>query len=335
MKMIKELLPGFAVCVIIAVIGQCIAMFVPTVGSALFAIFIGMFCGNTFLNKPIFNKGTKFSESKLLEVSIVLTGLTLQISDILNIGINGIVFIMCQMFLTIASVYILGRLLKFNKRFSLCMCAGNAVCGSSAIGTIAPIVKADSAEKGISITVVNVMGTVLMITLPLLTGVIFPGSAVKTSAMIGGTLQSIGQVIAAGKLVSETVTQMSTVFKIVRIVFLVVVAFVFAKMNTNEGEKLFSSSGNSETKVKAGVPWFILGFFALCIVTAFGIVPSFVSVGAKAISNQFEIIALAAIGMRVKFKDIVREGPKAIAYGGLVALCQVTFAFILIELLIK
>ncbi|UTY40110.1 putative sulfate exporter family transporter [Allocoprobacillus halotolerans] len=64
------------------------------------------------------------------------------------------------------------------------MC-GNAVCGSSAIGTVSPIVEADSKDKGISITIVNVTGTILMVVLPLLTGLLYHHDTLQTSAMIG------------------------------------------------------------------------------------------------------------------------------------------------------
>ena len=58
-----------------------------------------------------------------------------------------------------------------------------------------------------------------------------------------------------------------------------------------------------------------------------------ISTTAKTISSQFEIIALAAIGMRVKFKDLIKEGPKAMLYGCLTGGSQVIIAFILIALL--
>lgn len=51
------------------------------------------------------------------------------------------------------------------------------------------------------------------------------------------------------------------------------------------------------------------------------------------VSSQFEIIALAAIGMRVKFADLIKEGPKAMLYGCLTGTSQIIFAFILIALL--
>ena len=151
--------PGFLVCLVLALIAQGIAKFLPSIGAALFAIGLGILCGNTFLNKPCFDAGTKFSERNLLEYSIVLTGASLLLSDILALGLRGLGFIACQMALTVAVAYLIDRKMGFGKKFSLLMGAGNAVCGSSAIATVSPVVKANSKDKGISITIVNVTGT--------------------------------------------------------------------------------------------------------------------------------------------------------------------------------
>lgn len=333
MEKIKAYGPGFIVCLIIGLIAQQIAKLVPSIGAALFAIGMGMLAGNTFLNKEIFNMGTKFSESRLLEYSIVLTGLTLQLTDIMGIGVQGVGFIALQMTCTVMTCYFIGKKLGFAKKFSLLMCAGNAVCGSSAIGTVAPIVEADSKDKGISITIVNVTGTVLMVVLPLLTGWLYHHETLKTSAMIGGTLQSIGQVIASAVMVNGEVVEFATIFKIVRIIFIVFIALFYSKMNLEEGEPLFSKHTKTAAKVKAGIPWFVVGFFVLSLLNSTGLIPHVVSVMAKSISSQFEIIALAAIGMRVKFKDLVKEGPKAILYGGLTGTAQIILAIIFITIL--
>ncbi|WP_394925434.1 YeiH family protein [uncultured Robinsoniella sp.] len=332
---LKDLIPGFLVCLVISSIAQLISSFVPAVGSALFAIGIGILCGNTFLNRESLNKGCKFSESRLLEYSIVLTGLTLHLSDILGVGIYGIIFIALQMALTITGTYLIGKGLGFRKKFCLLMCAGNAVCGSSAIGTISPVVNADAKDKGISITIVNITGTFLMVILPVITGLLYHNETIHTAGMIGGILQSIGQVIASAKFINDDVVQMATIFKIIRIVFLVVVALAFSKMNVKDGEKLFfgkqKKPGNK--KISCGIPWFIIGFFILSIISSLDIVALPLVKAAKLVSGQFEIIALAAIGMRVKFQDLLNEGPKSMLYGGLVGTMQIVLAMGLLLLL--
>lgn len=339
LKTVVNFIPGCVCCVIIALLAQFLSRFVPAVGAALIAIGLGILCGNTVLNREVLSKGTKFSESRLLEYSIVLMGLTLSLSDMLQVGWQGVLFVFLQMSLTITAVYLLGRWLRFGRKFSLLMCAGNAVCGSSAIGTIAPVIGADAKDKGISITIVNVTGTVFMVLLPLFSGLLYQHAVLPTSAMVGGQLQSIGQVIASAKLISEPVVELSTVFKLIRILFLVGVAFVFSRMNTKEEGGLFDKKADKEDaerpqkkKFSCGVPWFIIGFFLLSILNSTGVVPMAVSSLSKAVSGQFEIIALAAIGMRVKFRDLIREGPKALLYGGMVGTVQTLLAMGLIAL---
>ncbi len=339
---IKDILPGFLACLILAMIAKGIAHFLPTVGAAMFAILLGILAGNTILDRDIFAKGSKFSESRLLEYSIVLMGATLYLQQVFSIGVRGVAFIVLQMSATIAFAYLIGHGLGFSKKFSLLMCAGNAVCGSSAIASVSPILDAETKDKGLSITIVNITGTFLMVILPLLTGLLYHHDVLPTSAMIGGIMQSIGQVIASAKFVSDDVVTMATIFKIVRIIFLVGVALLFAKMNTTDGKPLFAKevaaemeqTNTASKKVKARIPWFIIGFFLLSIINSLQLIPGFASDAAHFISNQFEIIALAAIGMRVKFKTLLNEGPKAMLYGGLVGTCQVIIAFLLIHFIL-
>ncbi|MCA9766217.1 MAG: putative sulfate exporter family transporter, partial [Carnobacterium sp.] len=202
----------------------------------------------------------------------------------------------------------------------------------SAIGTVAPVIDAQEKDKGLSITIVNVTGTLLMVTLPVLSAILYTHETVQTSALIGGTVQSIGQVIASAKLVNDDVANLSIVFKLMRVLLIIGVALVFGKMNFEKDKPLFSKSTSQHEKTKnsAGVPWFIIGFFCLFLLRSFISLPDYMITSAQGISNQFEIAALAAIGLRVKFSDIVKEGPKTLLYGLLVGTTQILVAVTLI-----
>lgn len=333
---LKGIGPGLLISILISVVSQLLAKFLPTLGAALIAILLGMLLGNTLFKKPSLNPGTKFSEKRLLEYSIVLNGLILDFQMIQSAGVKGFFFIIIQMALTIYIAYKLGMFFGFNKKFALLMGAGNAVCGSSAIGTVSPIVKASDKDKGISITMVNVTGTFLMIGLPLLSAVVYNHATLQTSALIGGTVQSIGQVIASAKLVNDDVVALSTVFKLMRVLLIMGVALLYSRMNMDEGARLFSKKTNIQTagkeKISVGIPWFIIGFFILFLVRSFNLAPTGLLTSSKWISSQFEITALAAIGMRVKFADIVKEGPKSLSYGLLIGVIQVVMALGLVKL---
>ena len=333
-KNIKSILPGFIVALIVALSSMFLAKFVPALGAAPIAIFLGMFVGNIFLNQKVFQRGYKFSESDLLSYSIVLLGATLSISTISEIGLNGVMFIVLQMTATIIGALYIGKKLGFAQNFRFLMASGNAVCGSSAIAATAPVIDADDNDKGIAITIVNVTGIVLMFLLPLLGDILYKNDTLHTSAIIGGILQSMGQVVASGAMVNEGVKDLSTIFKIVRIIFLVVVVFVFGhlKNKTNKEIAVEEVEGVKNRKIK--VPWYVIGFFIMCGLFSVNIISSDVSALCKEVSKVLEIIALAAIGLRVNIRELIKQGKNATLYAMFVGLVQIVSAVVLIGILL-
>ena len=329
----KSIIPGLLVSTVVAIISMYLAKFLPQLGAASIAIFLGMIVGNLFLNQEVFKEGYKFSESNLLSYSIVLLGATLSVSTIIELGFSGILFIMIQMTVTIVGAMYIGKKLGFGENFRFLMASGNAVCGSSAIAATAPVIDADDKDKGIAITIVNVTGVFLMIGLPILTKFLYGHELIKTSAMIGGTLQSVGQVVASGAMVNEATKDLATLFKIVRVILLVVVVFIFGNMKNKSNQ----SSTNKETctsKKRIKVPWYVIGFFITCALFSLNIISPQVSHLAKEVSSKLEIIALAAIGLRVNIKDLIKQGKAVSLYGLFVGILQVISATILIGILL-
>mgnify|MGYP002231013906 CR=1 FL=1 len=179
--------PGFLVCAVIAAISQYIAKFVPQIGAALFAIGIGVFCGNTFLNKKMFSSRNQLFWEKFIRIFhrinrcylIVKWNFCAWFERNWIYCDTNVSYDMCRL-----SSW---KSIWHEKKFRLLMGAGNAVCGSSAIASVSPILDADTKDKGIAITIVNVTGTVLMVLLPILPVFLPALKCCTTSAMIGGT----------------------------------------------------------------------------------------------------------------------------------------------------
>ncbi len=68
-------------------------------------------------------------------------------------------------------------------------------------------------EKRLAVTLVNLMGTILMLTLPVISLLAFHHDNFLRGALIGGTVQSVGQVIASATMVNEPTTTYATLFK--------------------------------------------------------------------------------------------------------------------------
>src|SRR5574337_515399 len=164
----KAILPGLGLSIIVAIIGKLCALALPSLGGATLAILLGIVLGNTIFKQAYLADGTKFSESKLLECSVVLLGFTVTFQTISRLGLNGLGFIIVMMTVVIISAMFIGKKLGFSENVGILMASGNAVCGSSAIGAVAPTIGADDDEKGQVITLVNLLGTVMMLALPLI-----------------------------------------------------------------------------------------------------------------------------------------------------------------------
>lgn len=324
------ILPGLGLSFMVALLSKLLAIFLPKLGAATLAILIGIVLGNTIFKQESLAAGTKFSESRLLEYSVVLLGFTVTFQTISGMGIKGVIFVLALMTIVITSTYFLGKKLGFDQKMSLMMAGGNAVCGSSAIGAIAPAIKADDEEKGQIITLVNLLGTIMMLTLPFLGLALFGAKTLPISGLLGGTLQSVGQVVAGASLVNHDVLQFSMLFKILRIIMLVVVVLVFERIARQGDPQLAQDKVGKPT---IAVPWYIMGFFAFCVLNSFVTLPPVFNETAHFFSTWFETTALAAIGLRLDFRKFLKEGPRFLLYGLGVGTLQTVAAVLLIFLL--
>ena len=334
---------GIGLALIVGLIAYFLNLYViKGLGAPTLAILLGIVLGNAYFHQAILSSGTAWSEKKLLEFSVMFLGATVTFETISKLGFNGVGFILLQMTATIAFVIFIGRKLGFSKNEARLMATGNAVCGSSAIAAVDPVIGATVKEKSTAITMVNLMGTVLMLGLPSLSTALFGSSNFLRGALIGGTVQSVGQVVAAGTMVNPATTTMATLFKIMRIIMLVFVVLFMGSMARRDSKKAALASGDSQastagkTTVKRNsfLPWYVIGFIILCVLDTIFHFPEQVATIAHFISSWCEIIALAAIGLRLNLVEFLRAGKKLMAYGFATIAFQVILALILIKVLL-
>lgn len=172
----------------------------------------------------------------------------------------------------------------------------------------------------------------MMLTLPFLGLHLFGDNLIEKSALLGGTLQSVGQVVAGASLLDASVVQFAMLFKILRIMMLVVVVYLFEKFMQKKTVATTDVSHTKQTKRKLPLPWYVLGFVIFCLINSLFTLPAFIDHTAHFVSNWFEITALAAIGLRLDFAKFMKEGPRFLSYGLSVGLLQTTMALLFIWL---
>jgi uncharacterized integral membrane protein (TIGR00698 family) len=295
-------------------------------GAPTLALLIGILLGNTILQSVDFEAGTAFAEKRLLEYSVMLLGLTMTFQAIAVLRFKGVVYILILMILTIKFIEMFGLRVGFSQKETALFASGNAVCGSSAIASVSSVIGATKSEKARAITLVNLMGTFLMLSLPPLVERLFPKNPLLEGAVIGGIVQSVGQVVASATMVDLETTKMATLFKIMRILLLFAVVLYF-------GKKEKTVVLDSDKGKRVSIPYFVLLFFLFCTLNSVLKFPPMVRECAHSLSTAFEIIALAAIGLRLSLKSFLQAGKKMLVFSLSTMLFQILLALLLLKIL--
>ena len=311
---------GIILCALIGASARILSNFIP-IGSVTIAIIIGAIAGNLMKNKERFHLGIIFSEKRILSFAIALMGVNLNFLILKDLGFKSIVLIITAMAVTIGMAIVLSKIFHLENRFALLLGIGNGVCGSSAIAATEKIIGAKEEETGLSIAIVNFLGTIGIFILPLLSRSLFNLSSLNSGIFIGNTLQAVGQVIAAGFSISETVGQTATIIKMARILMLfpLLIILIFS----------FSNNKTLETNEKRiqypKIPLFIIGFIIFSIIPTLGLLNSTTIDSIDLIGDFALLIAMSGIGLKISLKSILSNGRKALVVGSLIFLTQITF----------
>ncbi|MEA3512489.1 MAG: putative sulfate exporter family transporter [Campylobacterota bacterium] len=308
----------------IAIIAMAIGSFLP-IGSVALAIIVGMIVGNTIKFDEKYNSGITYSEKTLLGFAIAFMGINLDFTILTQLGFQTILLIIVALGITIGSGLLLAKFFKFDTKFALMLGIGNGVCGSAAIAATKDIIKLDKEKVGLSIAVVNFLGTIGIFTVPIIGAFIFGFNDINNGILIGNTLQAVGQVIAAGFSVSDVSGQTATIVKMGRILMLTPLIFILIYF-FHKHRKVDEEKGLK----KASIPTFIIGFIFFSIVATIDILPNFYVEIIKSTSYYLLLIAMAAIGLKINFKTILTHGSQALQIGSLIFLIQIIFSSLMI-----
>jgi uncharacterized integral membrane protein (TIGR00698 family) len=175
---------------------------------------------------------------------------------------------------------------------------GNAICGNSAIAAVAPVIGALGEDVAASIAFTAVLGVGVVLTLPLLAMPLHL-PAMPFGVLAGMTVYAVPQVFAAAAPAGVLAVQAGTIVKLTRVMMLgpVVLALSLAGGKTMCARQLHRL-----------VPWFIVGFLALCGARAAGGVPPAWLAPMADASGFLTNIAMAALGLSTNLQAVRGAG---------------------------
>ncbi|NMH71088.1 YeiH family putative sulfate export transporter [Bacillus sp. RO3] len=313
---------GIIIIVLISLLSKGLGSLFPLVGSMLFAILIGVLLQNTVSIPSTFNPGIHFTLKTLLKVAIVFLGVGLSLFDILHIGQRALWVIFLSVSLGITVTYFVGKWLGVDRRLSLLIGIGTSICGATAISAVKGIVGARENETAYALSTIVFFNLIAFITYPFI-GHLLNMTELSFGIWAGTSVHDTSSAVAVGYAFGDEAGDVATTVKLARTLFLIPVMFClpFILRSGTEGESQY---------LKA-FPWFVFLFLGVSVLHTIGWIPVMIETYMKTISKFLIIMVMAAVGLQVRIRDLVRLGFKPILTGLIASLtCAVISLYLIL-----
>lgn len=334
MKILKTV-PGIVLSVAIAALACFIESLLPihVIGSAVIAMFIGMILNYFLRNTSVFASGIKFTSKKVLKFAIILLGLSLNITTILNVGKMSLLVMIFTLLTCFGGGYFIGRALGLNWKLSNLISAGTGICGGSAIAAISTTIEADDNDVAYAMSATFLFDMAMIVLFPIM-GKAMGMSDEAFGIWAGTAVNDTSSVVATGYAFSEAAGDFATMVKLTRTLAIIptVITFALIQLRIKRKEAMAQCVDGGELKAnfKLGkiFPWFILGFLAMSVVASVFTIPAAVVSGTKSVSKFLMVSALAAIGLNTSFAKLKKSGIRPMIHGFIISALVVVVALL-------
>lgn len=329
MNFIKDKLPGFISCLIIAIPSWYIGKYIPVVGGAVFAIIFGMIVALFWNNKGSAANGIRFSSKTLLQFAVILLGFGLNLSLVYKTGLGSLHIIIITILTSLTTAYIIQKILKTPQKTSILIGVGSSICGGSAIAATAPVIDAKDDEIAQSISVIFFFNVIAALIFPYLGEYIrfstaqnfgiFAGSAINDLSSVTAAASSWDSINNSGTTALDSAVTVKLTRTLAIIPITIILSFI---LNRNSEVK---DNNKVQFNFFKSVPTFILLFILASIITTiiefiieFLEIPSSLDFFkyTKEISKFLIVIAMAGIGLNSNVIKLIKTGVKPILLGG-------------------
>lgn len=322
----KKLL-AVIVCLIIAVVATYIGGIQKIFGAPMLGLLIGMLVVNILpsLDKK-FIAGTSYVGKKFLNLGIIVTGATLNFTQILGYGARAMPLLLVNICIAFLVSYTIGKKLKVSGNTSTLVGSGTCICGGTAIATMSSVIGAKETEIAYAMTAIFLFDVISALVYPYLATAL--NLTYNQFGFLAGTsINDTSSVVAAEStysVLNGIDSNLAVTIKLARTTLLILLVVIFTVLKvrnqsaTNSGSKSGESISIRGAVVKA-FPKFIIVFLLMAVLNTVGVFNGISWAGSlfKTSSKFFITTALAGVGFKVRFKELFTEGRNPIILGGI------------------
>jgi uncharacterized integral membrane protein (TIGR00698 family) len=270
-------------------IGSFLAFGSILVGSPLLALVLGstfaiiLKIPENYINQSI---GTTF-----LQIGIIIIGLTMSASNALEVTAKYFPYISIFVLLVLFAGALLANLFKVDKKISILIASGTAICGATAMAAVAPLIHAKPRDLLVSLAIIFIFNAIAIGIFPII------GSSIGMSneqfgAWIAMAIHDTGSVMGAAMAYGGDTIETAATLKLGRTIWLIPLIIILGTF--------YKDKSNSKIKF----PIFILVFvLAIIAGTALNLNQQNL-LFLDFISDTFLVAALFCIGTQINSESI-------------------------------
>ena len=327
---------GILATAALAWVAQQLGQMVPLVGGAVFALVIGAALRNALAIPSWLSEGAAFATKRLLKLAIILLGSTLSLKQVFAIGYQSLLVIVATIVLAMAFTEVIGRRMRLPEKLCSLIGVGTAICGATAIASIAPIIRSDDQDTAYAISTIFFFNVLAVVVYPLL------GHALHLNDLLfgvwaGTAIHDTSSVLAGAYAFSDTAGQYATVVKLTRTTLLIPVAVFMALLHSWKGmQATGGAAAVPSVHIVRIFPWFILGFLAMAMANTAGLLPEATTTSLGALAKFFILMAMIGVGLGADLHKILRVGVKPLLLGLwasiIIAVVSLALSFLLLSM---
>ncbi len=330
---------GLVAALCVAAIAWGIHLLFPPVSAAILAIVLGGVIRNTVSLQPALIEDCKGLVKRVIPITIILTGASVNLGEVARVGAPSLAVILTAIVCGCGAAVLAGRMITISRNAAMLVGCGTAICGTSAIIASAPIIGADDDDLLLSVSTINILGLAVMFLLPAL------GAAIHLShpafgIWAGVSVHAVPQAITTGFAYSAQSGTLATLVKLVRVTMLAPFLIVLALLTSRNSSARLSWS--------TLLPRFIWGFLALALLNTLHLFPELGfrppfgsgnwSVPTSTVLSQLAeallALSMAAMGLEVNLRFLLRTGLAAMGVGIAASLTQILLTYGMIRWLL-
>ena len=203
------------------------------IGNSAISLFLGIVLALLFKLPQDFH--SKKYGSKILQTGIVFLGGSLSLGTVYETNTDFFLWICLYVILAFAFVIFLGKLMGISKRLSFLLASGTAVCGGTAIASVAPSIKAKPEEVSTALTIVFILNAIAVLCFPLANE--YLGLTERQfGAWAALAIHDTASVVGAASSVGEISVEIAATLKVARTVWIVPLVIISAWLYRSKNE---------------------------------------------------------------------------------------------------